>query len=492
MLWLYRIANSGIVQFLSKLNVSPQVIDFVTKQDPNKQQLLTNILAKNPNTTIEQLQTSKKFNKNYIQNTQQEEHLASTFEDPVYRNWVLNQYSRFRITDNKYRLPGGAIVTMWNFNEALRNINDWRVDQKIKIESFTFAAAKTESDLWHAAIAAQGKGLFYDQVNPQNIVYGPTWQKPQFEGWTIQRITSKNDLLVEGNRMDHCVNNSNVLCQVEKEDLFVYSLRDPKNNPHVTIGSYAQIGTPDVVIREIQGKGNTEPLRQYKEMIKEWFKSLANKPDMTDINQDFSDDDLIKDIKYTENRKIESLLDRYTMTENEYGLPIDVSNFDIKTIFETTLNELENNNYDMSFRPYMNGIAQSIAQLAHKKDQQWLSKHDMNLAKKNINEITKSLESYSGIIELWEISDKIHEDYPDFESGEPFPDEDDFETIEEYSKAIEEHERIEQEFMNEYMTTQLPYAFIHAINSYFNSKKLWYDPSNPLEFIKTVINTKVL
>ena len=44
----------------------------------------------------------------------------------------------------------------------------------------------------------------FEPTNPELIQYGPEWSKPEWQGWTIQRVMSGNDLEVEGNRMNHC------------------------------------------------------------------------------------------------------------------------------------------------------------------------------------------------------------------------------------------------------------------------------------------------
>jgi len=51
-------------------------------------------------------------------------------------------------------------------------------------------------------------------------------------GWTIKRL-HHDSLEYEGVEMGHCV--GGYCAPVERGDVHIYSLRDPKNKPHVTI-----------------------------------------------------------------------------------------------------------------------------------------------------------------------------------------------------------------------------------------------------------------
>lgn len=53
------------------------------------------------------------------------------------------------------------------------------------------------------------------------------------DGWTMQRLTTPEQLQYEGDEMGHCV--GGYLNQVEAGDSIIYSLRDRKGNPHATM-----------------------------------------------------------------------------------------------------------------------------------------------------------------------------------------------------------------------------------------------------------------
>ena len=87
--------------------------------------------------------------------------------------------------------------------------------------------------------------------------------------------------------MDNCV--GSYCPNVESGRSVIYSLRDPQNNPHITMetDSYNEV-------EQIQGKSNSEPKNIYKNMIKEWIQSDKNQ----EIKKE-EDEQLLKDWNYT-------------------------------------------------------------------------------------------------------------------------------------------------------------------------------------------------
>ena len=87
--------------------------------------------------------------------------------------------------------------------------------------------------------------------------------------------SSINDLDIEGCAMGHCVGG---YCDVVSSGrIVIYSLRDPKNEPHATIevtptlplGRTRSRGTVD----QIKGNGNAPPIEKYRPMIKQWLQT---------------------------------------------------------------------------------------------------------------------------------------------------------------------------------------------------------------------------
>jgi hypothetical protein len=117
--------------------------------------------------------------------------------------------------------------------------------------------------------------------------------------------------------------------QIERGSTQIYSLRDPKNEPHVTI-EMSIPKTPNekiqnhydmqdgenkkIEISQIQGKGNRDPIPEYKAYIKLWFDALKQQGyqfEPIDIKE-YEDVDLTN---FTE----------FTNKEDDYGIPMKIT-----------------------------------------------------------------------------------------------------------------------------------------------------------------------
>ncbi|MFA7219343.1 MAG: hypothetical protein WC119_02445, partial [Synergistaceae bacterium] len=148
------------------------------------------------------------------------------------------------------------------------------------------------------------------------------------DGWEIVKL-SPGDCSAEGNRMGHCV--EGYWKDVESGRTQIYSLRDPKDEPHVTIEMIIPASPSEkveafrtnslkdndpnkykrIAVYQIQGKENKEPIDEYKKYIKEWFNSLKQKgykfePIAADEQWDI-----------TNFQEVES-------KEDDYGIPIEI------------------------------------------------------------------------------------------------------------------------------------------------------------------------
>lgn len=122
-------------------------------------------------------------------------------------------------------------------------------------------------------MAAKGDGKYYEPTIPELIVYGPEWERePLWQGWTIQKIISKNDLLVEGSRMNNCVGSYHHA--VASGDVNIYSLRSPSNKPVATIETDGDGNN----VNQIKGVNNTIPDEDYRAMIYSWIVSGSEAP----------------------------------------------------------------------------------------------------------------------------------------------------------------------------------------------------------------------
>lgn len=92
------------------------------------------------------------------------------------------------------------------------------------------------------------------------------------DGWTIRKLTTAEEAKVEGQAMGHCVGGYG--SAIEEGRTEVYSLRDKNNAPHATIElAYGEV-------RQIQGKGNSQPIPEYQEKIGNWLMGMENPPEV--------------------------------------------------------------------------------------------------------------------------------------------------------------------------------------------------------------------
>lgn len=92
------------------------------------------------------------------------------------------------------------------------------------------------------------------------------------DGWTVQRLITPFELDVEGEVMQHCV--ADYCEEVQGESVFIYSLRDPRGKPHVTIEYDPQLER----FLQVYGKQNTEPKPEYMRRVETFADELGVKP----------------------------------------------------------------------------------------------------------------------------------------------------------------------------------------------------------------------
>lgn len=218
-------------------------------------------------------------------NTQQEIDISKNFTDPAFENWVLVQLRKIRRTANlttntetyEYNIPLNELY------QIISQIWDWyRLNSIRDINSYDITRAKAASDVWHQTMIGSGEGLIYEPTNKENVVYqfqGDD-EHPDWNGWTIHKVRSPNDLKAEGNLMNHCV--GGYARDVEQGRSQIFSLRDPYNKPHATI----EITDNGNSVEQIQGNSNKEPKQEYKEMLRNWFESLPQKLISKKVNED--------------------------------------------------------------------------------------------------------------------------------------------------------------------------------------------------------------
>lgn len=176
--------------------------------------------------------------------------------------------------DGPETFQAGFEPTSAGFNLVIKvgQILDWANDEGVAndIHRFSWEEAVAESDRWHAECKLIPGGV-YSPTKPENISH--TFK----DGWTMQKIDTKRDLEVEGNKMNHCVGRGGYWQKVRDGVSEIYSLRDEKNEPWVTI---ELSGWSQRQVIQIMAHGDDEPDKKLRRRVKEWFSDV-----MTDAFQ---------------------------------------------------------------------------------------------------------------------------------------------------------------------------------------------------------------
>lgn len=130
--------------------------------------------------------------------------------------------------------------------QHLGSIADWvqATNYDLLGDRLRLSQAQYRSARWHAELVRQRK---LDNLVPGAVVF--SWS----DGWTVQKLTTRAQLKGEGDYQGHCVG------QYLQRDTTIYSLRDMKGIPHVTIEVQDY---PTVYIRQVKGRGNN--------LVKSW------------------------------------------------------------------------------------------------------------------------------------------------------------------------------------------------------------------------------
>ena len=164
----------------------------------------------------------------------------------------------------------------------IRLIIDWAVDTKADLFAYDFEEAFSEQANWHQQMLLQYdiEDIQIPELEPDRIVFRFSDKKH------FLYILSADELKYEGKSMGHCVGRSDYKSRVKNKTSIILSLRDDKNEPHVTI----EIDTGKSTVVQQYGKGNHTPILKYQKMLKEFvlfasnFKGLENADTLKFLN----------------------------------------------------------------------------------------------------------------------------------------------------------------------------------------------------------------
>lgn len=474
---------AAIDDVLSSLGVSDEIKQFVLNQPKNKMNYYVTVLERSNIKSVDELEYAVS---QLLQSADEfDMKVASKLQGLEAREWALNNLRKLRkhnpIFDYKKfqtMFPAWYNFVQWLTGEDVllgaggllpaelqfdrQSFMDWYNIGVTNVNSMSIEQAAKNIYEWHKKMAEEGEGLKYKE-GTAHIVYGPKWKNDAFNGWTIRKVTTENDLKTEGNKMNHCVGS---YCNaVEVGNSIIYSLRDPKNEPHVTIEGEPKYSSKkeidNISFAQIYGHSNSEPKAQYKEMIKEWFKSMLESgkkiymSDDVDINERIYE--AAQNFKY-EYRPPSDWLDKVVFAnENEYGvIPRDSGSFSFESAYDSIIAGFKNrnNNYYGSMgyaaSPLVKITIDADIRLANELDEKSMTEEDLGKLWVSKSQTESMINIVQGNNET--LFDNLIDYYPGM------PEETDFEDPDDYKQAFENYEN-EVKYIDEEARKRLPHAF---------------------------------
>lgn len=169
------------------------------------------------------------------------------------------------------RISGTHKYDVWIGREVSKNLElvdrladfqfiiDWAKKEKPDIFALSFNEAYKLSDEWHKNIQTSGRyKIFKDDKDDERIIYVTKDDKFFF------MLLKPSELDVEGDIMRNCVGNYKQ--KLIREQSLIVSMRDMKNQPHVTI----EIDIKTSTVTQVRGKANQNPTKEYMKAITEF------------------------------------------------------------------------------------------------------------------------------------------------------------------------------------------------------------------------------
>lgn len=150
-------------------------------------------------------------------------------------------------------------LELTNQQNDFQYIIDWAKKDKPDIFSLSFEDAFKSAQEWHNSLKTTGKyKIFEEDKDDKRVVYVSKNKKFFF------MLLNVNELDAEGDIMRNCV--SSYKNKVIRGHSLIISMRDIKNQPHVTI----EVDVRTSSVTQVRGKANTSPSKEYMKIITEF------------------------------------------------------------------------------------------------------------------------------------------------------------------------------------------------------------------------------
>ena len=312
--YYYNLASfAGLEDELDKLEISSEIKDFIKSiDDPGLKGRLFSELKKNLNITLNELKIKQT---QILESNKKKQELK---ESSIPEGWeiVFNSIPKehklyiflHRLARNK-KLP--------KFSKEVENklkIIKHYIDENIKefIDNLNFDELYEKSKEWENSFK-EAKQLSYEKID---IVYGPEWKNSNFNGYFITKITTENDLKLEGSLLEHCV--GGYYYKIKNKESEIFSLRNPAGKPEVTI----ETSIDHYQFKQTFGRNNAQPNSTQTSMINEWKQHLHPVENILNLINSKNKSDQIKAAQFMDynNPIYKNIIDSMLESENDSGL----------------------------------------------------------------------------------------------------------------------------------------------------------------------------
>lgn len=205
--------------------------------------------------------------------TNREKYLINSFKLDEVTVKSISEFGRL-IGTHKYDI---WIAKEFKKNKELLNnlkdiqyIIDWAKQERPNISELTFEQALEKSKYWHSQLKFNENLQREKNIEDERIIYKCKDKKHFFI------LLRPEDLDEEGEMMGNCVGTYKDKVMASK--CLIVSLRDEKNQSHVTIEIDTETGTTI----QVKGKKNEEPIPKYQKLITEFAIFASGYNDVVD------------------------------------------------------------------------------------------------------------------------------------------------------------------------------------------------------------------
>lgn len=207
--------------------------------------------------------------------TNREKEIMKSMGLDLHTTKVISEIGRISGT-HKYDVWIGKQISknleLLNKPNDFQLIIDWALKARPDIFSMSFEKAFENSEEWHKNLKPKNSNHTLKNKDDEKIIYTTKDNNYFFV------LLNPEELELEGDIMKNCV--GAYRDKVKKGHSLIISMRDIKNEPHITIE--VDIRTSSVV--QIKGKANTNPSEEYLKLITEFAIYASG------FEEDFNDD----------------------------------------------------------------------------------------------------------------------------------------------------------------------------------------------------------